>query len=214
MTNTVVGNVVLSNNSREVQAQASTNIRINGNIKVIYIDKDTQEELHDAVEDTNLVGEEFISSAIEKDGYKLVTKPDSETFEFEEEEQTITYEYEHIKYEIRAIVQGVGGKITGDEDVYWGEDSTVDNIVIEADEGYIIEAIYINGERQNLVLGEERVVLSNFINVLENKNIEVIFAKKPQENPNTKASLGWILLVSWLIFFTLVILLKKTKELE
>ncbi len=214
MTNNVTGNIVLSNNSRDAQAQTSTNISIKGNIKVVYIDKDTGEEIETAVEETNLVGEEFISSAIEKDGYKLVTKPDSETFEFEEEDQLITYEYEHIKYEIRAVVQGVGGKISGDEDVYWGEDSTLDNIVIEAEEGYIIEAIYINGVRQELVLGEERVVLSNFINVLENKNIEVVFAKKPQENPNTKASMGWIILVSWLIFFTLVILLKKTKELE
>ena len=50
--------------------------------------------------------------------------------------------------------------------------------------------------------------------VLENKTIEVVFAKKPQENPNTKAFIGLIILISWLILFTNAILLKKSQELE
>jgi hypothetical protein len=214
MTNNVTGNIVLSNNSRDAQAQTSTNISIKGNIKVVYIDKDTGEEIETAVEETNLVGEEFISSAIEKDGYKLVTKPDSETFEFEEEDQLITYEYEHIKFEIKGVVLGVGGRIHGDEDVYWGDDSTEGNIIVEADDGYIIEAILVNGERMDIEPGQVTLVLENFKEVLENKNIEVIFAKKPQENPNTKAFIGLIILISWLILFTNAILLKKSQELE
>ncbi len=213
MTSTVTGSVTLSNNSREVQATTSTNIRISGNIKVIYIDKDTQEEILDAVEETNLVGETFICEAKEKDGYRLVTPPDTEEYEFEEDDQLITYEYEHIKFEIKAVVIGVGGKITGDEDVYWGEDSTIDNIVIEADEGYIIEAILINGVRQELVLGEEKLILSNFVNVLENKNIEVIFAKKPQENPNTNNTFKTlVLIVATMAMITLVIKALKIKK--
>ncbi len=214
MTNNVHSNILLSNSSRDAEAQTSTNIRINGNIKVVYVDKDTGEEIADTIEETNLVGEEFISSAIAKDGYKLVTKPDSETFEFEEEDQLITYEYEHIKFEIKGVVLGVGGRIHGDEDVYWGDDSTEGNIIVEADDGYIIEAILVNGERMDIEPGQVTLVLENFKEVLENKNIEVIFAKKPQENPNTKAFIGLIILISWLILFTNAILLKKSQELE
>ena len=214
MTNTTTGTITLSNNSRESQAQTSTNIRIKGKIKVIYIDSETNDEIFDAVEEEDLVGEEFISVAKEKDGYKLVTKPDSETFEFEEEDQLITYGYEHIKFEIKGKVLGVGGRIRGDEDVYWGDDSTEGNIIVEADEGYIIEAILVNGERMDIEPGQVTLILSNFKEVLENKNIEVVFAKKPQENPNTKAFIGLIILISWLILFTNAILLKKSQELE
>ncbi len=214
MTNTTTGTITLSNNSREAQAQTSTNIRIKGKIKVIYIDSETNNEIFDAVEEEDLVGEEFISVAKEKDGYKLVTKPDSETFEFEEEDQLITYGYEHIKFEIKGKVLGVGGKIRGDEDVYWGDDSTEGNIIVEADDGYIIEAILVNGERMDIEPGQVTLVLENFKEVLENKNIEVVFAKKPQENPNTKAFIGLIILISWLILFTNAILLKKSQELE
>ena len=62
--------------------------------------------------------------------------------------------------------------------------------------------------------GQVTLVLENFKEVLENKNIEVVFAKKPQENPNTKAFIGLIILISWLILFTNAILLKKSQELE
>jgi hypothetical protein len=210
MTNTTKGTITLSNNSRDAQAQTSTSIKIKGKIKVIYIDVETEEELFDSVEEEDLVGEQFISESHEKDGYKIVTRPENETFEFEEDEQLITYGYEHIKYEVKGVVLGGGGTITGDEDVFWGEDSTEGNIKIIADEGYVIESVIINGEEIDIEPGKEEMVLGQFLNMLENKNIEVTFIKKPAENPNTRSFIGIFALVISLLVISILFIKKKS----
>ena len=210
MTNTTKGTITLSNNTRDAQAQTSTNIKIKGKIKVIYIDVDTEEELFDTVEEENLVGETFISEAHEKDGYRLVKKPDSETYEFEEEDQLITYGYEHIKYEVKGVVLGEGGSITGDEDVFWGEDSTEGNIIIKADPGYVIESVIINGEEIDIEPGKEEMVLGQFLQMKENKNIEVSFIKKPTENPNTRSFIGILSLVLSILVISILFIKRKT----
>ena len=210
MTNTTKGTITLSNNTRDSQAQTSTNIKIKGKIKVIYIDIDTKEEIFASVEEEKLVGEEFISSSIEKDGYRLVTKPDSETIEFQEEEQLITYGYEHIKYEVKGVTIGEGGSITGDEDVFWGEDSTEGNIIIKAEPGYVIESVIINGEEISIEPNQEEMVLGQFLQMKENKNIEVSFIKKPIDNPNTNSFVNIAIIIA--VLYLCLLTVKTTKR--
>ena len=210
MINSIRGRIELSNNSRDTETSTSTNIRIKGNIKVMYLDKDTNEEIFDTIEKSDLVGERFISETKEKDGYKLVEKPETEEYYFEEEDQIIKYLYEHIKFEIKGVVKGDGGgRIKGDEEVYWGNDSTVNNIVIEAEKGYVIKEIYVNGDKLDIEPNQEKMILPNFENMLENKNIEVSFVSAPpKENPPTGSKLNIVLLLFGLMI-SIVILIKR-----
>ena len=134
---------------------------------------------------TKLVGEELLTSEFKKDGY-IIYKPETEIYTFTEETQEVTYEYEKIKFHITTLVDGTGGKITGDEDVEYGNDSTKDKIIITPDPGYVLGEVIINDKKIELTEDEkQRLVLNNFTSVTENLVIKVKFVKVEEENVQT-----------------------------
>ncbi len=205
MINSVKGSISLSNNSRDITNQTATDIKIYGQIKVRYIDN-KDNELLDPIEETDLVGVEFTSEEKEIEGYKLIEKPTSETLEFEEEPQENTYIYEKIIFKV-ITKTNEGGTITGDEDIEYGNDSTKDYIIVKAEEGYVIGAVTVNGEQIDIPKDKKELVLSQFLDVKENKEVEVTFVK---ENPNTtKLTTGGIL---FLLLILAVILIFNRKK--
>ena len=97
--------------------------------------------------------------------------------------QEISVDNYKKQYNIGTLVNGEGGTISGQsqdpyEEVTIHEDSVKD-IVITPDEGYRISNITINGERIEYISDEDGIVkLDKFIDMTENKIIEVTFAKE------------------------------------
>ena len=87
-------------------------------------------------------------------------------------------------FKVITRVEGEGGTIRGDEDVFQGNDSTVDNIVIEPNTDYYIEKITINGTEID-VDNPDGMTLPNFINMQEDKEVVVWFKSKVVQTPKT-----------------------------
>ena len=212
MINSVSGTITLDNNSRTIENQSSTKIKIPGTITVHHYVKDTKIELIPDETLTDLVGETITTSAINKEGY-IVHKPETEEYIFTEEPQEVIYEYEKIKVHITTIVDGIGGTITGDEDVEYGNDSTKDKIVIVPDSGYILGEVTINGEKVNLTEEEqEKLILNNFTSMKKDMIIKVTFIKNSGVNAETGAFANFliILIIIMIILFS-YLKLKKVK---
>ncbi len=207
MTNEALGAILLSTGERTTEDQNNTDIRIGGNIIVKYVDENGKNIL-DNIVNKGLVGETVITNAREKEGYILVKKPEVEEYTFEDDEQIVTYIYQKIKLQITTKVIGDGGTITGDEEVYYGEDSTKGKIVITPDDKYSIDKILVNGKR---------VELSNikqFKNMTEDIIVEVKFMITPNsyeevDNPDTnKLNIKFISIL--VLLFVIIIALTKT----
>ena len=212
MVNSVKGTITLDNNSREIESQTSTNIKVPGTIIVHYYIKDTEIPLIESIEETNLVGETYISTAEEIEGYRL-TKPETEEYVFTEEPQVVIYYYEKIKVRVNTKVEGIGGTITGDEDVNYGDDSTKDKIIIKPDEGYVLGSVIINGEELELSEKDKYgLVLENFHEMKEDMNIVVKF-EKVEENPNTGSFINYIVLISVPLSLGIFKFIKNKKKL-
>ena len=86
------------------------------------------------------------------------------------------------KYNITTEVVGVGGTISGQNDTVYEEVSyggeSKKEIVIRPEVGYKISSIKINGEEIEFIQSGEEYVLEKFIDVKEDKNIEVEFEKE------------------------------------
>ena len=86
------------------------------------------------------------------------------------------------KYKITTEVIGVGGTISGQNDTvyeevsYGGENKK--EVVITPEEGYKISSIKINGEEIEFIQSGEEYVLEKFVDVREDKHIEVEFEKE------------------------------------
>ncbi len=198
MTSNTNANIELSNNNREVEAQASTDIKIPGKVIVSYIDEETGKEIESELEESDLVGESVITTPIEKEGWELIEVPTTTELEYEEDVQTISYIYRRIKFEIITKALNQGGTIEGGEIVPYGDDSTKDKIVITSKEGYVIDKLFIDGEEAK-TSNVERLVLGNFKEVKENHLVEVSFKPQPKVvNPFTShplISIAVILLI-------------------
>lgn len=150
------------------------------------------------------VGKKITTSAKEIEGYTLVKKPDKEEYILEDGEQIAIYEYKRIKFKITTKVTNEGGTITGDEEVYYGEDSTKDKIVITPSDKYIINKILINGKE---VKPEDLIQLKN---VKEDKVIEVSFKISPKnfeeaiDNPETRKES--IKIIFALVFLMIIVI--------
>ena len=88
------------------------------------------------------------------------------------EEQIVIYTYERIKYKVETEVIGGIGEITGEEEVYYGDDSTPEYIVVTPGEYYLIDKIFVDGVEID-VTDPERMVIDNFKNVHENHLVQV-----------------------------------------
>ena len=214
MVNSVKSSIVLENNSRDTEAQISTNIQIPGTIIVHHYIKDTEVSIGDSVTTTNLVGEQYTSSSLDIEGY-IITKPETEEYTYTEEEQVIIYYYEKIKVKVNTHVDGIGGTITGDEDVEYGNDSTKDKIVIKPDEGYVLGEVIINGEKIELTEKDKYgLVLENFHEMKEDMNVVVKFTKVvEEENPDTGAFISIIIISAIPISLAIIAYLKRHKKL-
>ena len=216
--NRVSGKIVLSNNTRTIEGTLSTNIKLPGKITVHHYKAGTTEKLSDDVITIGVVPETYISKAIDLEGYVVSKRPQNETINYTEEDQEIIYEYERIKFNIITKVVGGVGTITGDEIVYYGENSTPNNIVITPADKYEIIRVIVN-DVDAPVTNKEKMILGSYKNVKENIIIQVEFKEIPAPVPITGSNskyyiIGAILLIFSLIILKLVVFDKKNKVLK
>ena len=187
ITNSVSGNTSITNKDTEIETNYNTYIDIKGTINVKYVEIGTNNDLIDPITTTDKVGKTYIPEGKNIEGYKLIDSPKKDKYEYEEENQDLEFIYERIKYKIVTKVLTEGGTITGDEEVFYGDDSTSDKIKIKAEEGYYISDISINGEKINIPENQNELVMPNFTKMLEDKYIEVSFKKNSNivDVPNT-----------------------------
>lgn len=150
----------------------NTTVNIKGKITVKYIDE-SEENVFEPIENIEKVGLKYTPVEKIKEGYKIIESTETE-YEYRVEDQEIVYRYARIKLKIK-IKSNEGGEALGSEEIYYGEDTTPENIKITAKEGYVIESIKINGEEIEITENSQTLTLSNFINVTEDKTIEVKF---------------------------------------
>jgi len=199
LNNNVIGEVELDNNSNNTSNDYYTPVEIPSKIIVRYVDDETGEEISEETEIIDLIGEVKTITPKEIKGWDIKTRPDNENIVIDEDTTIVTYTYEKAK--VRVITDsGKGGTIIGDEIVTYGGDSTKDKIVVIAENGYYIDKITINGREIKIPPKSTNLVLNNFINMEENKNIKVTFKKK-LNNPKTDSSQ---LVVISLIFFSII----------
>lgn len=215
MTNEIETTIKLDNKESTVTSDYDTDIKIPGEIVIHYYDKETKEKLAKDIEKTDLIGNQYVSEEKEFEGYKLVSKPESEVHIYKEKKQEFSYEYEKIKFKITTKVEGEGGTIEGDEIVKYGEDSSKDKIKIKAKEGYEINKITINGENYEITDRNE-IIMPYFKEVKEDKEIIVSFVKKienPKTLDNIMSYIGYaVLSIIGLVISGIVLIKNKTQE--
>ena len=130
---------------------------------------------------------------------------------------TITNKLETRK--IKTEVIGEGGTISGDEDVPYGSDSTIDNIIIKPSNGYILGELRINGELIDIDNKSEEQILEIIKNVREDQLIQVTFVKEKvndvvDNNPNTSVGepLIIVIIISLINIFGFKTLKRKRKR--
>ena len=215
MTNEIETTIKLDNKESTVTSDYDTDIKIPGEIVIHYYDKETKEKLTKDIEKTDLIGNQYVSEEKEFEGYKLVSKPESNVHIYKEKKQEFSYEYEKIKFKITTKVEGEGGTIEGDEIVKYGEDSSKDKIKIKAKEGYEINKITINGESYEITDRNE-IIMPYFKEVKEDKEIIVSFVKKienPKTLDNIMSYIGYaVLSIIGLVISGIVLIKNKTQE--
>ena len=215
MTNEIETTIKLDNKENTVTSDYDTNIKIPGEIVIHYYDKETKEKLVKDIETTDLIGNQYVSEEKEFEGYKLVSKPESNVHISKEKKQEFSYEYEKIKFKITTKVEGEGGTIEGNEIVKYGEDSSKDKIKIKAADGYEINKITINGESYEITDRNE-IIMPYFKEVKEDKEVIVSFVKKienPKTIDNIMSYIGYALLsIIGLIISGIVLIKNKTQE--
>ena len=217
MINTVTGKIILDNNQRTVEDKIKTDVLIPGTILVHHYLVGTHQRLFEDETSTGLSGETYISTAKYKEGYRLVTEAQSQKHTYVEDVTEVTYEYEHISFDITINNTTVDkGTVTGTEKVYYGEDSTPNNIVITANEGYEIESIVVDGAEIE-VTDKNEMKLENFKKVYENHQIDVTFTEIEIPVPITgKSNYMWIIAISLIGLIAIItvpsIFLKKKEK--
>lgn len=215
MTNEIETTIKLDNKESTVTSDYDTDIKIPGEIVIHYYDKETKEKLAKDIETTDLIGNQYVSEEKEFEGYKLVSKPESNVHIYKEKKQEFSYEYEKIKFKITTKVEGEGGTIEGDEIVKYGEDSSKDKIKIKAKDGYEINKITINGESYEITDRNE-IIMPYFKEVKEDKEVIVSFVKKienPKTLDNIMSYIGYaVLSIIGLIISGMVLIKNKTQE--
>ena len=177
ISNNIVGKTIIADKNTLSETNYNTYIDIKGTINVKYVESGTNKELIDSITTTDKVGKTYELEEKTIEGYKLIDRPKNDTYEYKEGNQSLEFVYERLKYKIITKSLNEGGRITGDEEVFYGEDSTVDNIKIEAEEGYYISSITINGKDIKIPEKQNKLTMPNFTKMVEDKNIGVSFEK-------------------------------------
>ncbi len=191
MNTKVEGTIVLSTKEDIKNDNVINYIKTPGIIVIHHYLEGTTEHLSDDIEVTGLLGDIYISSKIEKEGYELVKSPVDKNHIFTEEKQEIIYEYVKMKYNIKTEVIAGDGSITGDAIVFYGENST--DIIIQSKEGFAIKRVIINGIEYE-VTDKNTMIIDTLENIKEDYLIQVEF-EELIENPNTKTNNKIILLI-------------------
>ena len=186
MTNHVSGKIVTDDKNVTVETNHNTYIDVVGTINIKYIN-DLKEELIPSIESTGKVGKEYEITKKDIEGYKIVKEPDNNKYKYIEGNIDLEFVYERIKYKIVVKSLNEGGKVSGDEEVYYKEDSKEDNINIEANDGYYISNITINDKKIKIPDKKTKLTLPKFTKLDEDKYINVSFEKYSDDVvvPNT-----------------------------
>ena len=168
------------------------------------IGTENEVELQDGSKATQTVqngttGESYVTNAVGSElseKYELVSIPENATGQFNNSQIIVNYYYDIKKFNVKTSVEKhievddlgkvtyvEGGTISGQEQniyeqIKYGESSTKEIIVIP-DEGYKVSKIRVNGEPIIFDLDEDgKVTLDNFVEVKEDKDIQVEFTKE------------------------------------
>ena len=206
MANGVSANLNIDNKNSISKTNYNTYININGTIKVKYIDVDNT-EMFDEIITANKVGKTFELEEKEKEGYKIIKKPDKSLYEYIEGIQQFVYVYERIKLKVSTNVLTDGGEISGDEEVLYGENSKVDNIVVKAHDGYKINEVLINDKKIEIPDNQTELIIPYFTNMTEDKKIDVSFNKIGDivSVPNTSKK-NYLIIIGGILFVTTFII--------
>ena len=211
MVSKTTSKVELSNNTREVDADAPTDIRIKGKIVVEYVDSETGESISPQQEESSLVGESVTVQPIVKEGWELIEVPAEEEYEYEEEEQNVKYIYRRMRFNIETKTLNNGGEISGDEIVYYGDSSTEEKIKIIAKKDYVIERVLVDGEEIEIKNNLRELIIDKFDEVKENHLVEVSFKYSPDiSNPKTNYNI--LIIAIMFIIVTSFIIYNKKKD--
>ena len=216
MINTITGTVTLDNNERSVEDKYKTDVLIPGTILVHHYLVGTHQRIFDDETSTGLSGETYVSTAKYKEGYRLVTEKQSQSHVYVEDVTEVVYEYEHLQYGITVTTNTEDkGTVTGTEKVFYGDDSTPNNIVIKANEGYEIETIVVDGVEIEIT-DKKEMILDNFKDVHDEHTVNVTFTEELIPVPITgKSNSLWIItliIVSIIGIVTIPSLFLKKKE--
>ena len=212
MTNEVEAKTVLSDKTDLVAATKDTDIKLPCSIVVHHYIDGTTDRLFDDDEGHGLIHEKYHSEAHSKEGYIVVSKPEKEDVEYTLAPQELIYTYAKIKFDIKTEVIGGNGDITGDEEVEYDEDSTVDNIIITPGEGYEIERVLIDG-REIEITNRDKMIVSNFKKVRTNHLVQVEFSEKPIEVPIT-GKVTKLILVAIILVVVNIIFITQSESIK
>ena len=101
--NNVEGTVILTDRTITRSTTYSTAITIPGTIKVKYIDVETEEEIEEEVKSVNIIKQTYYPTSKYIEGYYLVGTPESTSYIYDEEEQTVYYKYKKISTKVEEI---------------------------------------------------------------------------------------------------------------
>lgn len=161
---------------------------------VKYIDEETGEEIALSEEINGYYGDDYQSSEKEIENYNLIKTTENPSGIMNSGEKELIYYYHKI-FKVLTFVENSGGTIEGDEKVLEGYDSTINRIRIKADKNHYIARITINGE-DIAITNKQSMILENFINMHEDKNIVVKFGEIVHNVPKTsKNSISLILVI-------------------
>ena len=147
---------------------------------------------------TGTVGDEYTTSPVVDDlnaKYELERIPDNANGSYDKSETIVNYYYKVKSFDITTEVETYettnilgdtetikGGTISGEEDIVYekvsyGEDAIKD-IVVEAEDGYVIKSIKINDEPVNLGVDKAELYrLPGFTNLTNDMNVVAAFEK-------------------------------------
>ena len=176
-------------------------------VVVRHIDEEDNHELINPETINGYVGDDVKTQSKTFTGYRLIREPVSKDIELDYENEDIIYYYRRVVHIITKVIGG-GGKITGDEEIYKGYDSTKDYIVITPDKDYVIDKLTVNGVEYEIT-DENGMIMDQFLNVQEDILVEVRFAKVVKTPPSAANTILPIIALMILVLGTGLIVFQK-----